>query len=107
MTGRGILLAAGAAALLLAWLFFPRDAGDGPAPIERRARHDLIEACNRSAAITGRAERFASGDVAPSRLVAADAQGGVVALVSVLEARRGGLLCRWNGIDPATISPVE
>jgi len=109
MTRRLVLLAAAgaAAALLLFWFFVPKGEDVALAPIAGRARHDLAEACNQVAAAAARAERFTVEDVAPTRLDEAQAQGGVVALVSVLEARRGGLICRWNGADPATILPAD
>jgi len=107
MTGRGVLLALVVATALLAWLFFSKSEIEAPAPIEHYARGDLAAACNQVAAETGRTERFAAGDVTATRLQEAQMQGGVVAMVSVLEARRGNLLCRWNGTDPATISSAD
>lgn len=105
MTARALVAAGVAAALLLAWLFWPK-AEDGAAPIERRARLDLVGACNQAAAASGATTRFAPEDVS-SRLEATEAEGGVVALVSVFEARRDGLLCKWSGLDPATIVSAD
>ncbi|WP_363349710.1 hypothetical protein [Methylocystis echinoides] len=99
MGRRGVYLAAGAAALilLLLWLFLPVREEDVAGRIERSAGFDLVAACNEAAG--GRA-RFAPGDV---RQTPAETPHGVVALASVLEARRDGLICRWNGVDPPTI----
>lgn len=102
----GVLLALAAVATLLIWLLVPKDEIRPLAPIEGRARGDLLEACNQAAAAAGRPERFSPADVT-TRVEEVGAQGGVVALVSVLEARRGGLICRWNGADAATIRSAD
>jgi hypothetical protein len=107
MTKRGVLMALVAVALLAAWFLFPREEEGTAARIEGRARLDLIDACNQAAAAVGMTAPFVARDIAAIRLEKTDAQSGVVALVSVFEARRDGLRCRWNGIDPATISPID
>jgi hypothetical protein len=107
VTKRRIFWAALAAALLLAWLLVPRGADETVTRIEGRARRDLIEACNESAAAAGMTLRFVAGDIRVVALDTSNAPGDVVALVSILEARRKGARCRWNGIDPATVTRVE
>jgi hypothetical protein len=94
-------LAIGAAALFALW-FFLRGGGEEGVRIERQAGLDLVAACNRAATEAGAAERFSAADVLPARLE--EGQGGVVALVSALEARREGLSCRWDGIEPARLN---
>jgi hypothetical protein len=69
--------------------------------IERRARRDFVEACNEAGASMGARARFRPQDVAVAQV---EAEAGVAALVSVLEARRAGWRCRWNGADPATLA---
>ncbi|PPD45514.1 MAG: hypothetical protein CTY15_03775 [Methylocystis sp.] len=102
MSGRRLLVVAGVVlALLLAWRLFPRE-DDAVAPIARRARLDLVAACNQAAEAAGASVRFAPQDVAAG-VESVEAESGVAALVSVFEARRDGLICRWNGIDPATL----
>ncbi|MEK4033582.1 hypothetical protein WOC76_16150 [Methylocystis sp. IM3] len=100
MSRRGVLfLAAGAAALLLLlWFFWPAGEDETATLIERGAGHDLVAACN--AAANGRV-RFTPGDV---RRASAEIPNGVVAFASMLEARRDGLVCRWNGVDPPAIA---
>ncbi len=100
---RGVLIAAGALALALAlaalrlWGSLPNGEEEEARRIERRAGLDLVAACNEAA---GGRVRFAAADV---RRGPADAGDGVVALASVLEARRDGVVCRWNGVDAPTL----
>jgi hypothetical protein len=101
---RRLWLAAAALALVALWFFAPMGGEDIAIRIERRAGLDLVEACNRAAAEAGAPERFSASDVLPARLEMADGQGGVVALVSALEARRDGLTCRWDGVELARIT---
>ncbi len=103
MSRRGVLLAAGAAALLLLliWLFLPRGEDETAARIERGAGRDLVAACNEAVAAAGGRVRFSAGDV---RRATIEIPNGVVALASLLEARRDGLVCRWNGVDPPAIA---
>jgi hypothetical protein len=107
VTKRRIFWAVIAGALLLAWFLFPKGEDETVTRIEGRARRDLIEACNQAAARAGMRLRFVADDIRALALDAAATQGDVVALVSVLEARREGSRCRWNGIDPATLAPLD
>lgn len=107
MTGRRVLVAAGAVlALLLAWFLWPQGEDQTVAPIARRARLDLVAACNQAAEASGKTTRFAPQDIS-ARVEMAEAENGVAALVSVFEARRDGVVCKWNGIDPATIARAQ
>lgn len=99
---RRLWLAMGALALFALWFFLPRDDVETAVRIERRAGRDLVAACNRAAAEAGAAERFSAADVLPARLE--EGPGGVVALVSALEARRDGLSCHWDGIEEARLT---
>ncbi len=97
---RGVLVAAAGAvalALLLLWRLLPTE--DRTAErIERRAGLDLVVACNEPA---GGRVQFAVGDV---RRANARVGSGVAALASVLEARRDGFVCRWDGVEPPTLA---
>ncbi len=107
MTARGVLLAFGvAAALLLVWFFLSKGESDVVVHIQRRARLDLVAACNQAAEASGRTMRFAPEDIS-ARLETTEAESGVAAFVSVFEARRDGLTCTWNGLDPARIAPAD
>ncbi len=103
MSRRGVFLTAGAAALLslLLWLFWPGGEDGTAALIERGAGRDLVAACNDAVAAAGGRVTFFAADV---RRAPAEAPNGVVALASMLEARRDGLVCRWNGVDPPAIA---
>ncbi|MGJ0506651.1 MAG: hypothetical protein ACR652_05840 [Methylocystis sp.] len=95
-------VAAGALALMALWFFLPWGGEETAVRIARRAGLDLVEACNKAAEAAGAPERFSAADVLPARL--AEGQGGVVAMVSALEARRDGLTCRWDGVEPAALA---
>lgn len=103
----GVLLAAVAAALGLLWLLIPRSEDETRDRITWRAGLELVEACNQAALAAGMSEHFSAENVVPSRLEPAEELGGVVALASVLEARRGHLLCKWNGVDLATVARLD
>jgi hypothetical protein len=100
--GRRLLVAVAVIlALFLAWRLVPREE-EAVAPIARRARLDLLAACNQAAEASGVTVRFAPQDIA-ARVETVEAESGVAALVSVFEARRDGLVCKWDGVDPATL----
>lgn len=103
MRRTALLIVALAIALLLLWLFAPRQEEAGQR-IEGRAKIELVEACNLAAADAGRALRFTIADVVAPRREAVETASGVALLSSILQARREGQLCVWNGIDPATIA---
>ena len=94
-----------AVALLLLWRLVPRDA-DTAARLTRGAGFDLVAACNGAAAAENAPERFALADVGPAQ-DAPDGQGRVAALASALEARHGGLACRWDGIAPPKLNRAQ
>lgn len=102
-----LLVAGLAIGLLLLRLFAPRSEDEAGRRIEGRAKIELVDACNQAAADSGRAVRFTTSDVAAPRSEAVETASGVALLASILQARREGLLCAWDGIDPATIRPVE
>lgn len=106
MTARRALAAAGAAALalLLVWFLAQRGEDEAARRIERRARIDLLGACNQAALASGERVRFQPEDIAAGREELLGRDDGVATLVSAFEARRDGLVCKWNGIEPATIS---
>ncbi|BDV35438.1 hypothetical protein [Methylocystis iwaonis] len=104
MRRTALLIIALAIALLLLWLFAPRPEEEAGRRIEGRAKIELIEACNQAAADTGRAIRFTTADVVAPAKEAVETASGVALLASILQARRAGQLCAWNGIDPATIT---
>jgi hypothetical protein len=93
-----LLAAAGALALLLLWRFLPTDEDRTAERIERRAGLDLVAACNEAA---GGRVQFVAGDVRRATTGPAD---GVATLASALEARRDGVVCRWNGVEPPTLA---
>lgn len=102
MGRRGLFLAAGAITLLLLlWLYLPGGEEETARPIERLAGLDLVAACNGAAEARSGRVRFVAADVRPAQ---GEAPDGVAALASMLEARRDGLICRWNGIDPPTLA---
>lgn len=99
---RRLWLAAVALALIALWFFLSRGGEETSVRIERQAGLDLVAACNSAAAEAGAAELFTAADVLPARLE--EGKGEVVALVAELEARRDGLSCRWDGIEPARLT---
>ena len=98
-------LLAAAAALALLWRLFPPEE-DTKSRLTRHAGVDLVAACNDAAAQAGEAVRFTAEDVRPIENLH-EGRGGVAVLVSVLEARRGGLACRWDGIDAPTLTRAQ
>lgn len=95
------LAALGLAALL--WLFAPDHGAETAAHIETRAKRDVVDACNEAAEAAGLDRPFTLADVAAPRRETIELADGVSTFASLLEARRGDLRCRWNGIDPASI----
>lgn len=104
MRRTALFIVALAIALLLLWLFAPRPEDEAGQRIEGRAKIELVDACNQAAADSGRAVRFTTSDVVAPRREAVETASGVALLASILQARRDGQLCAWNGIDPATIT---
>jgi hypothetical protein len=107
MKRAALLLAAAAGAVLLLWLFLPKTEDEAARRIEGRAKSELVEACNEAAAGSGLAIRFTVADVVAPHREAVDTASGVATLASILQARRDGRLCVWNGIDRATIAPAD
>jgi hypothetical protein len=107
MKRAALLLAAVAAALLLLRLSFPKREEEAVQRIETRAKSDLVDACNLAAAEVGLSVRFTVADVAAPRRETFETASGVATLASILQARRDGQLCAWNGIDSATVAPAD
>ncbi len=84
------------------WFIFLRapDAGFERELIEGRARGEIIAACNAAATAGGVADPFRPEDV---RKQNRPLSAGVAALVSALEISRNGVVCQWDGVNPARI----
>jgi hypothetical protein len=107
MKKAALLIAALAAAAFLLWLFIPMTEEEPAGRIEGRAKSELVDACNEAAVDSGLALRFTVADVVAPRREAIETPSGVATLASLLQARRDGRLCGWNGIDPARIAPAD
>jgi hypothetical protein len=91
--------------LAILWRLIPHE-DDTAARLTRHAGFDLIAACNKAAEAEGEPERFIAADVHPLDDLR-EAPGHVAVLVSALEARHGGLACRWDGIEPPSLTRAQ
>jgi hypothetical protein len=88
--------------LAILWKLIPHE-DDAAARLTRHAGFDLVTACNEAAEAEGAPERFTAADAHPISDLH-EGPGHVAVLVSALEARHGGLACRWDGIDPPSLT---
>lgn len=88
-------------ALVLVWRLGSHE-GDTAARLTHGAGLDLVAACNEAAEAEGAEERFTAADVHPLETLH-EGPGRVAVLASVLEARHGGLSCRWDGVAPPSL----
>jgi hypothetical protein len=91
--------------LAILWRLIPHE-DDTATRLTRHAGFDLIAACNEAAEAEGEPERFTAADVHPLNDLR-EGPGHVAVLASVLEARHGGLSCRWDGIDPPSLARAQ
>jgi hypothetical protein len=91
--------------LAILWRLIPHE-DDTAARLTRHAGFDLVTACNEAAAAEGEPERFTVADVRPIGDLR-EGPGRVAVLASALEARHGGLSCRWDGIDPPSLARAQ
>ena len=99
----GFLLALLGVAAFWIWFLVIRESDSmNSALILRRAKMDIVAACNRALTMEGRRDRFAIEDVRTTKLTESD--DGVHALVSMLDVSHGALHCHWGGESAAQIS---
>jgi hypothetical protein len=102
----GFLLAFLGIAAFWIWFLFIRESSDSTssALIVRKAKTDIVDACNRALTIEGRRDRFVIEDVRATNLNRSNVEAGVNTLVSILDVSHGNLHCRWGGEGAAQIS---
>ena len=88
------------------WFFFVRMpiADADMKAIQGRAIGEILAACNATILSDGGVAQFLPGDIATRPNPPGDA---VSPFVSILEVRRNGFLCQWDGVNPAQVMRVE
>ena len=88
------------------WFFLMRPPAVDPVKqaIQNRAIEEILSACNAAILVDGGREYFRREDIGINNGQKVE---GVSPFVTMLEASRNGHNCRWDGVNPVILTPVE
>ncbi len=88
------------------WFFLLRSPVVEPAKqaIQNRAIEEILSACNDAIVVDGGGEYFRREDI---EINIGQQVEGVSPFVRTLEASHNGLVCRWDGVNPVILTPLD